>query len=104
MTQETRTALLQYAHQKYGDFRTNTSSPSFMRICSDITNYLASKYPQEFDRHSAANEARNFVMEVFVNGNKENRNGTVRGNVNAGWENTQGRIASVIDHWSKLGH
>lgn len=109
MTQDIRTALLQYARQKYGDFRTTVTSPSYSRICSDIYNYLLSKYPQDFDKDTASNEARNFTTEVFVNGEKENRGqgvygGPVRGNVNAGWNNTQGRIASVIQHWSKLGH
>ena len=109
MTQDIRTALLQYARQKYGDFRTTVTSPSYGRLCADVSNYLLTKYPQDFNKNTAASEAQDFVTEVFVNGEKENRGqgvdgGPVKGSVNAGWNNTQGRIASVLQHWSKLGH
>ena len=109
MTQDIRTALLQYARQKYGDFRTTITSPSYGRLCADIANHLLTNYPQDFNRGNVGDEARSFVTEVFVNGEKENRGqgpygSPIKGDVNTGWNNTQGRIASVLQHWGKLGH
>lgn len=99
MTQETRTALLLYMRQKFGNIKTNPHSPSYGRIVSDIYAHMLSAYPQEFNARTAANEARKLVNEVFVNGRTQNRQMQNTGDIDAGFQNTLGRIKSAVSQY-----
>lgn len=97
MLQNIRDEVLAYMRQKYDGFHTSPSSPSYTHILNELTSLLRSHYPQQYYHgNQAVQDAKEIVDECCVEGKKRGCGGGTRGRKDVGWNETQGRISSII--------